>query len=247
MGAGRSQSSGLLATRSTLCTKACALIKHDGNPTRTTRSNLSLVHITRRFPKRNSASAWRVCHIWHTRARSTSRTPSLLWNGGKSVSRLSFDAGCGLMQGVADDGAGERSGLPRGEDKGNLRQIFFGRSVRLLFSPRLCAKLLLQIVEGTARTLVHTFDVKKRAYFGNTSMEAEISLLMANQSLVSFHESFTQIVNSFIVVTGQVHLRPLCGNGQHALCALLYFLSSVGISHVSFIDYRTLWRHGIWF
>jgi hypothetical protein len=31
-----------------------------------------------------------------------------------------------------------------------------------------------------------TFDVKKRQYFGNTSMEAEISLLMANQTLVWF-------------------------------------------------------------
>ena len=42
-----------------------------------------------------------------------------------------------------------------------------------------------QIAEGTARRLVQTFDVKKRKYFGNTSMEAEISLLMANQTLVS--------------------------------------------------------------
>jgi len=43
----------------------------------------------------------------------------------------------------------------------------------------------LQIVEGTARPLIHTFDVKKRSYYGNTSMESEISLLMANQTLVS--------------------------------------------------------------
>jgi tRNA (guanine10-N2)-methyltransferase len=43
---------------------------------------------------------------------------------------------------------------------------------------------MLQVVEGTARQLVGMFDVKKRAYFGNTSMEAEISLLMANQTLV---------------------------------------------------------------
>lgn len=41
-----------------------------------------------------------------------------------------------------------------------------------------------QIEEGAARRLVKTFDVKKRTYFGNTSMEAEISLLMANQTLV---------------------------------------------------------------
>lgn len=29
------------------------------------------------------------------------------------------------------------------------------------------------------------FDLKKRAYIGNTSMEAEVSLLMANQALAS--------------------------------------------------------------
>ncbi|TFK68704.1 RNA methylase [Pluteus cervinus] len=39
--------------------------------------------------------------------------------------------------------------------------------------------------EGSARSLISKFDVKKRAYFGNTSMEAEVSLLMANQSLAS--------------------------------------------------------------
>ncbi|KAG8213883.1 tRNA guanosine-2'-O-methyltransferase [Butyriboletus roseoflavus] len=49
---------------------------------------------------------------------------------------------------------------------GEFRQTYFGRLV----------------AEGTARSLIRTFDVKKRAYFGNTSMEAEISLLMANQT-----------------------------------------------------------------
>ncbi|EKM74658.1 hypothetical protein AGABI1DRAFT_80852 [Agaricus bisporus var. burnettii JB137-S8] len=63
------------------------------------------------------------------------------------------------------------NGLPRKrcEDDGSFKEIFFGRL----------------IVEGTARQLVGVFDVKKRAYFGNTSMEAEISLLMANQTLAS--------------------------------------------------------------
>jgi hypothetical protein len=41
-----------------------------------------------------------------------------------------------------------------------------------------------KVEEGSARQLVKKFDVKKREYFGNTSMEAEISLLMANQALV---------------------------------------------------------------
>jgi hypothetical protein len=41
-----------------------------------------------------------------------------------------------------------------------------------------------QIAQGTARRLIQKFDVKKRAYYGNTSMDAEMSLLMANQTLV---------------------------------------------------------------
>ena len=45
-------------------------------------------------------------------------------------------------------------------------------------------KMELQIAEGTARKLIAKFDVKKRSYFGNTSMEAEMSLLMANQAMV---------------------------------------------------------------
>ena len=44
--------------------------------------------------------------------------------------------------------------------------------------------ILCQLEEGSARLLVKTFDVKKRVYYGNTSMEAEMSLLMANQTLV---------------------------------------------------------------
>ncbi|KAJ3984730.1 tRNA guanosine-2'-O-methyltransferase [Lentinula detonsa] len=55
----------------------------------------------------------------------------------------------------------------RHEGDGNFIQVYFGRLIE----------------EGTARPLVQLFDVKKRSYFGNTSMEAEISLLMANQTL----------------------------------------------------------------
>ncbi|KAF9464949.1 tRNA guanosine-2'-O-methyltransferase [Collybia nuda] len=55
------------------------------------------------------------------------------------------------------------------EGDGQFRQVYFGR--------------LLQ--EGTARSLIAKFDVKKRAYYGNTSMDSEISLLMANQALAS--------------------------------------------------------------
>ncbi|THH07979.1 hypothetical protein EW145_g3009 [Phellinidium pouzarii] len=55
------------------------------------------------------------------------------------------------------------------QDDGKFAHIYFGRLIS----------------EGQARPLVQKFDIKKRAYYGNTSMEAEISLLMANQTLAS--------------------------------------------------------------
>ncbi|KJA27817.1 hypothetical protein HYPSUDRAFT_34967 [Hypholoma sublateritium FD-334 SS-4] len=57
----------------------------------------------------------------------------------------------------------------RHEGDGEFREVFFGRLLE----------------EGSARQLIAKFDVKKRAYYGNTSMESEISLLMANQTLAS--------------------------------------------------------------
>ncbi|KAK0485728.1 tRNA guanosine-2'-O-methyltransferase [Armillaria novae-zelandiae] len=55
------------------------------------------------------------------------------------------------------------------EGDGSFRHVYFGRLV----------------ATGSARSLITKFDVKKRSYYGNTSMEAEISLLMANQTLAS--------------------------------------------------------------
>ncbi|KAF8972985.1 tRNA guanosine-2'-O-methyltransferase [Flammula alnicola] len=65
----------------------------------------------------------------------------------------------------------DRHGTTRAkhEGDGHFRQVFFGRLLE----------------EGSARQLIGKFDVKKRAYYGNTSMESEISLLMANQTLVN--------------------------------------------------------------
>jgi tRNA G10 N-methylase Trm11 len=52
--------------------------------------------------------------------------------------------------------------------------------------PYVCTSSELQIGEdGETRQLITKFDVKKRVFYGNTSMEAEISLLMANQAQVS--------------------------------------------------------------
>ena len=42
-----------------------------------------------------------------------------------------------------------------------------------------------KLFEGSARDLIKKFNVKTRAYYGNTSMDSEMSLLMANQTLVS--------------------------------------------------------------
>lgn len=55
------------------------------------------------------------------------------------------------------------------EGDGQFRQVFFGRLLE----------------EGSARSLISKFDVKQRVYYGNTSMESEMSLLMANQTLAS--------------------------------------------------------------
>ncbi|KAF5370810.1 hypothetical protein D9758_001866 [Tetrapyrgos nigripes] len=65
----------------------------------------------------------------------------------------------------------EKRGLirDRHDGDGQFQQAYFGRLIE----------------EGSARVLVKMFDVKKRQYFGNTSMESEVSLLMANQTLAS--------------------------------------------------------------
>ncbi|KAG8963016.1 hypothetical protein FRC03_003512 [Tulasnella sp. 419] len=60
----------------------------------------------------------------------------------------------------------EKTKKRKTEGDGEFIQVYFGRL----------------IAEGTARKLITAFDVKKRAYYGNTSMEAEMSLLMANQA-----------------------------------------------------------------
>jgi hypothetical protein len=41
-----------------------------------------------------------------------------------------------------------------------------------------------QVAYGQARLLIKKFIVKERKFYGNTSMESEMSLLMAGQTLV---------------------------------------------------------------
>ncbi|KAJ7725872.1 tRNA guanosine-2'-O-methyltransferase [Mycena maculata] len=75
--------------------------------------------------------------------------------------------------------------VTRHDRDGRFRQAYFGRLV----------------VEGSARALIKTFDVKKRLYYGNTSMEAEVSLLMANQAMAS---------------SSKLVYDPFCGTGSMA-------------------------------
>lgn len=60
------------------------------------------------------------------------------------------------------------------ERDGNFQEVYFGRRVGM----------------SRARPLITTLEVKSRAFFGNTSMESEMGLLMAGQALVSARVGF---------------------------------------------------------
>ncbi|KAJ7925251.1 S-adenosyl-L-methionine-dependent methyltransferase [Mycena leptocephala] len=83
----------------------------------------------------------------------------------------------------------------RDDRDGKFRQVYFGRLV----------------VDGSARSLIKMFDVKKRLYYGNTSMESEVSLLMANQALAS---------------PSKLVYDPFCGTGSMAY-PIAYFGAQV--------------------
>ena len=79
------------------------------------------------------------------------------------------------------------------EGDGQFRQVFFGRLVCLFdcwalileVTSMSCFPTIPKLEEGSARQLISKFNVKQRVYYGNTSMESEMSLLMANQALVN--------------------------------------------------------------
>lgn len=92
---------------------------------------------------------------------------------------------------------------------------------------------VLQVCEGSARLLIKKFEVKERAFYGNTSMESEMSLLMAGQTLVSApptrgNDEYTilDLITHFLplhkVFGREVRIRSVCGDGKLALylCAL---------------------------
>ena len=81
----------------------------------------------------------------------------------------------------------EHGGRTKRDHEGEYVHIYLGRLVSGVPSPLSRQSFVptddtSELVNGTARRLIDTFDVKKRAYYGNTSMEAEMSLLMANQA-----------------------------------------------------------------
>ncbi|KAJ7287585.1 S-adenosyl-L-methionine-dependent methyltransferase [Mycena rebaudengoi] len=77
------------------------------------------------------------------------------------------------------------AGASRSDRDGRFRQVYFGKLV----------------VEGSARPLIKMFDIKQRHYYGNTSMDSEMSLLMANQALAS---------------PSKLVYDPFCGTGSMA-------------------------------
>ncbi|KAF9501953.1 tRNA guanosine-2'-O-methyltransferase [Pleurotus eryngii] len=126
---------------------------------------------------------------------------------------------------------------------GQFRQVYFGRLIE----------------EGSARALIARFDVKKRVYFGNTSMEAEISLLMANQCLSRpgslVYDPFmgtgsmaypTSHFGSF-VVGSDIDGRQMRGKGKQA--GVLRAAAQYGTAHrivdlLTFDVTRNPWRCG---
>ncbi|KAL8286665.1 hypothetical protein RQP46_004193 [Phenoliferia psychrophenolica] len=86
------------------------------------------------------------------------------------------------------------------QDKGRIlsemRRVWMGRKV--------C---------DTQRHMIDTFDVKKRAYIGNTTMESEVSLLMANQALAS---------------KGKLVYDPFTGTGSMLLTSSAFGAMSFG-------------------
>ncbi|KAF7428315.1 hypothetical protein PC9H_007536 [Pleurotus ostreatus] len=128
---------------------------------------------------------------------------------------------------------------------GQFRQVYFGRLIE----------------EGSARALISRFDVKKRAYFGNTSMEAEISLLMANQCLARpgslVYDPFmgtgsmaypTSHFGSF-VVGSDIDGRQMRGKGKQPTPGVLRAAAQYGTAHrivdlLTFDVTRNPWRCG---
>ncbi|KAF8650390.1 hypothetical protein AX16_005198 [Volvariella volvacea WC 439] len=91
---------------------------------------------------------------------------------------------------------------------GQFRHLYFGRLVE----------------EGSARSLITKFDVKKRSFYGNTSMEAEVSLLMVNQTMAA---------------PGKLIYDPFMGTGSMAYASTIHRFGILELT-IPPAD-RTLW------
>ena len=81
-----------------------------------------------------------------------------------------------------------------------------------------------RVIAKSDRTIVNTYDLKQRAYLGPTSMDAEMSLLMANMVRAR---------------RGGVVLDPFCGTGSLLIGAAHYGALTMGLD----IDIRVI-KHG---
>ncbi|KAH8982687.1 hypothetical protein EDB92DRAFT_1819775 [Lactarius akahatsu] len=117
------------------------------------------------------------------------------------------------------------------EGAAGFREAFFGRLLE----------------QGSARSLIKMFDVKKRQYFGNTSMEAEISLLMANQTLALVALP-TQLLTSVHSYSDQTSMADRCGEKvrrHQGYCALRLNMGfDNGLDLCTFDITRNPWRCG---
>lgn len=109
-----------------------------------------------------------------------------------------------------------------GDEDPNLRSVWIGTKV----------------CEGR-RNLIDLFSVKKRSYFGNTSMDAQVSLLMANQALVScllFPNMAACVYAYFKARPGTLMYDPFAGTGS-----MLYTAAHFGalVSTTSYIDWSS--------
>lgn len=87
--------------------------------------------------------------------------------------------------------------------------------------------------------MMDVFDLKKRAYIGNTSMESEVSLLMANQALA---KEGKLVYDPFGELSPPLSLAPRVGKKTKLILICL----SVFLSWSSWDGLVAAYELGIW-
>ncbi|KAJ7188326.1 S-adenosyl-L-methionine-dependent methyltransferase [Mycena filopes] len=98
----------------------------------------------------------------------------------------------------------------RQERDTKFRRVYFGRLV----------------VDGSARSLIKMFDVKKRLYYGNTSMEAEASRLSHFRQFAHLPQVSLLMANQALASPSKLIYDPFCGTGSMAY-PIAYFGAQV--------------------